>query len=211
MCGGVSGCGSSPVVQQVAQQSLVAAGGGAGAAMTTSTAMPMDHSMAGMDMSSMGADVQAKAGVREVGSSPGHSKQMYTRQLPEDRTKAAGVLQRLMAATAKYADPAVAQAAGYDFTKLPIEGDILHVPNPAISKANGGHDLDAPAMLLYRKTGDGPHLIGVVLTATRTAPDLGMGEWHTHDEHVDLMKHVFFTPNDLDTAFGEKTPPKGAV
>ncbi|MBC7643583.1 MAG: hypothetical protein H7123_00550 [Thermoleophilia bacterium] len=138
----------------------------------------------------------------------GDTKTMFARPVVEDRTKAAGVINTLVNSTAKYADTSVAQAAGYDFTALPIEGDILHVPNKSFSKQFGGTDLQHPGMLLYRKTGNQLTLIGTVLTATRTAPDLGMGQWHVHNDHVELMKHVWLEPDNLDQAFSESAPPR---
>jgi hypothetical protein len=51
------------------------------------------------------------------------------------------------------------------------------------------------------------------MTASKQAPDLGMGRWHTHqhagtDTNTDLMMHVWFLPDDLDSAYSE-TIPKG--
>ncbi len=135
------------------------------------------------------------------------AKTLFNRPVPEDRAKAAAVVQRLMQSTARYQDPAVAQAAGYDFTKHKLEGgNLLHV-----SKKGDGLNLDDPNMLLYRKEGNSYKLIGVVLGASKTAPDLGMGTWHTHAGNTDLMKHIWFTPNDLDTAFQEATPPTTVI
>ncbi len=134
------------------------------------------------------------------------AKSLFNRPVPEDRAKAQAVIQRLMQSTAKYQDPAVAQAAGFDFNKHKLEGDLLHV-----SRKGDGLSLDDPHMLLYRKTDQGLKLIGVVLTASKTAPDLGMGTWHTHFGNTDLMKHLWFTPNDLDTAFQETTPAKSVI
>jgi hypothetical protein len=135
------------------------------------------------------------------------AKSLFNRPVPEDRAKALAVVQRLMQSTAKYQDPAVAQAAGYDFSKHKLEaGNLLHV-----SKKGDGLNLDDPSMLLYRKVGDSYKLIGVVLTASKTAPDLGMGTWHTHFGNTDLMKHIWFTPNDLGTAFQEATPAQTVI
>lgn len=135
------------------------------------------------------------------------AKSLFNRPVPEDRAKGLAVVQRLMQSTARFQDPAVAQAAGYDFSKHKLEGGgLLHV-----SKKGDGLSLDDPSMLLYRKTGDSYKLIGVVLTASKTAPDLGMGTWHTHFGNTDLMKHIWFTPNDLNTAFQETTPAASVI
>jgi hypothetical protein len=135
------------------------------------------------------------------------AKSLFNRAVPEDPAKAQAIVQRLMQSTAKYQDPAAAQAAGYDFNKHAIEsGGLLHV-----SKKGDGLNLDDPSMLLYRKTGDTYKLIGVVLTASKTAPDLGYGTWHTHFGNTDLMKHIWFTPNDLTTAFQENTPAASVI
>ena len=135
------------------------------------------------------------------------AKSLFNRPVPEDPAKAQAIVQRLMQSTAKYQDPAAAQAAGYDFGKHKLEGGgLLHV-----SKPGSGLNLDDPSMLLYRKTGDSYKLIGVVLTASKTAPDLGVGTWHTHFGNTDLMKHIWFTPNDLNTAFQETTPAASVI
>ncbi|MCW2920212.1 MAG: hypothetical protein JWL76_86 [Thermoleophilia bacterium] len=135
------------------------------------------------------------------------AKSMFNRVVPEDPAKAQAIVQRLMQSTAKFQDPAAAQAAGYDFSKHKLEGGgLLHV-----SKPGNGLNLDDPSMLLYRKTGDTYKLIGVVLTASKTAPDLGVGTWHTHFGNTDLMKHIWFTPNDLKTAYQEETPSASVI
>lgn len=136
------------------------------------------------------------------------AKSVFNRTIPENRDKARAIIERLMQSTAKYQDPAVAMAAGFDFNKHKLEGGgLLHV-----SRRGSGTDLDDPNMLLYRKQADGSlKLIGVVLTASKTAPDLGMGTWHTHFGNQDLMKHLWFTPNNLDTAFQEPTPAASVI
>jgi hypothetical protein len=134
-------------------------------------------------------------------------KRTFQRPVPEDREKASAILQRLIEATKQYEDPQAARAAGYDFNKHALEGDLLHV-----SKPGNPLDIDDPNMLLYRKTGDSYKLIGVVLGSSRSAPDLGMGTWHVHGAtNTDFMKHIWFTPNDLDTAFQEPTPSRAVI
>ncbi|MCZ4497049.1 MAG: hypothetical protein JWM25_1634, partial [Thermoleophilia bacterium] len=143
----------------------------------------------------------------------GDWKRVYARPA-EDRAKGAASLKTMMDSTAKYADTTAATAAGYDFSRSIVEGTLVHVPNPTFAKQYGGADLNHPSMLLYRKTDAGLQLIGNVMTASKQAPDLGMGSWHTHQKagttggNTDLMMHVWFLPNNLDAAFSE-TQPKG--
>lgn len=136
-------------------------------------------------------------------------KVVFGRSQPEDRAKAGAVLDRLMQSTATYQDSNAAKAAGYNFDKFPVEGGGL------VHAIKGGQnlDLDAPGMILYRKQTDGSlKLIGVALGANGSAPDLGMGTWHVHGAgNVNMMKHIWFTPNSLDTAFNETTPPATVI
>ncbi|MCW2973938.1 MAG: hypothetical protein JWN72_2211 [Thermoleophilia bacterium] len=136
-------------------------------------------------------------------------KVVFGRTAPEDRAKAGAVVNKLISSTAKYADSNAAKAAGYDFDKFPVEGGGL------VHAIKGGQnlDLDAPGMILYRKQADGSlKLIGAALGANGAAPDLGMGTWHVHGAgNINMMKHIWFTPNDLDTAFNETTPPASVI
>ncbi|MCW2927847.1 MAG: hypothetical protein JWM86_1815 [Thermoleophilia bacterium] len=163
----------------------------------------------------LGANTANEAGSStNVSNSKGDWKRTYARPA-EDRTKAAQSLQTMMQSTAPYRNIDAAKAAGYDFSKAIVEGSLVHVPNATFSKQYGGADLNHPSMLLYRKGTDGTlSLIGNVMTASKQAPDLGMGRWHTHQKagtsggNTDLMMHVWFLPSDLNSAFSE-TIPKG--
>lgn len=164
----------------------------------------------------LGADTSNEAGsTTNISNGQGDWKRTYARPA-EDRAKGAASLQTMMNSTAAFKDINAAKAAGYDFSKAIVEGTLVHVPNPGFSKQYGGADLNHPSMLLYRKvnTGSGYELIGNVMTASKQAPDLGMGRWHTHQKagttggNTDLMMHVWFLPGNLDAAYSE-TIPKG--
>jgi hypothetical protein len=186
------------VVQQFTPSQ--AAGGGGSMA-----GMPGMSAAAATSTANLGASALVStantAHSHTVTHADGSTKTMFNRTVPEDRTKAAGVVRQLMDSTSRYADANVAKAAGFTF--LPAEGDLVHAKNP---NAKMGVNLNEPNMLLYRKTSSGLKLIGAVLMAVDKAPDLGLGEWHVHDGHRELMKHVWFTPGNLDAAFSESEP-----
>ncbi len=203
--GGVEQLSSAPVQQYFpVQQSTTstAAAKDEHAGHVTTTPSPSQKNLSASSKALLGDFTVSANGVSKTWASGKHT---FERTEPEDRTKAAAILQKLMSSTAKYADPAVAQAAGYDFNKHAVEGDLVHVSK----STNQDLNLDDPGMLLYRKQSDGSlKLIGAVLGSYGSAPDLGIGEWHVHgDGNQNMMKHVWFTPNDLTTAYQESEPP----
>ncbi len=211
--GGVEQLSSAPVQQYFpVQQSATAVA--AEESHDAHNHEPAQSAKATIAQYGLGADTNNRVGEKtNVSNSKGDWKITYARPT-ENRTKAANSLATMMHSTAAYKDINAAKAAGYDFDKAIVEGTLVHVPNPTFSKQYGGADLNHPSMLLYRKGADGSlSLIGNVMTASKQAPDLGMGRWHTHqhagsDTNTDLMMHVWFLPNDLDAAYSE-TIPKG--
>lgn len=88
-------------------------------------------------------------------------------------------------ATAEYADPAVAAAAGYRVEGL--AGDDFHAPNPLYQ--NDGRMLDAarPENLVYAMGPEGPVLMGVMFETEglRNDPPAAGGpllHWHRHEQ-----------------------------
>lgn len=139
------------------------------------------------------------------------SKYLHQRTAPEDPAKAGQFLDQVMAATAQFADPAAAKAAGYDFSVLdkPDHPQRYHMKNKALEADGAVADPTKPESLIYWKADDGSlKLIGAVFRATGQAPDLGLGMWHSHHSanNPKLMKHVWFYPQDLNVAFQEATP-----
>lgn len=140
----------------------------------------------------------------------GHTKSLLPRTQPEDPQKAAQFLATLKNSVARFSDPAVAQAAGYDLKRAVAEhgsapGTLYHAVN---SKVRPGDPVDPnnPRMLMYRKNGDGSFtMIGAVFVAVQSPPDLGLGQWHSHDGATKSMKHVWFT-DDVQTAFSDTRP-----
>jgi hypothetical protein len=186
-------CGVRPPVVQQFTTSQSTGGGSTPSAAATG-------SQAGLGASAL-VSASSTALSHTITHSNGTTKTMFTRQVPEDRAKAANVVSQLMASTGRYADSNVAKAEGFTF--LPPEGDLVHARNP---HAKDGVNLNEPNMLLYRQTGSGLELIGAVLMSHGSAPDLGLGEWHVHDNSQEMMKHVWFTSNNLDAAFSETEP-----
>ena len=83
-----------------------------------------------------------------------------------------------------------AKAAGYH----PNPSSPDHYINDQVFKTRNGYDLDSPATLVYGKDGK---LTGVMLSHDPRKggpPDLGAGEWHTHDGTLgsELSFHVWF-------------------
>lgn len=203
LIGGVAGGGAKAGVQQLAAAAVPHGEHDHG---------PSAPATASVNQYGLGADTSNEAGSKtNVSNSKGDWKRVYARPA-EDRAKGAASLKTMMDSTAKYADTTAAAAAGYDFSRSIVEGTLVHVPNPTFAKQYGGADLNHPSMLLYRKTDAGLQLIGNVMTASKQAPDLGMGSWHTHQKagttggNTDLMMHVWFLPNNLDAAFSEAQP-----
>ena len=129
---------------------------------------------------------------------------------PQQQAAAADLLTRTEAATAQYADPAKAQAAGFDLQaslaraeqkkpKLaqllqqvdngatPKKMPMLHVANKANRKDGKVLDPSAPETLMYEYTGHNTwKLVGVMYTANESfpqaPPDPGgpITRWHYH-------------------------------
>lgn len=87
-------------------------------------------------------------------------------------------------ATAKYRDPAVAAADGYDVAN--IKGLDHHAANPAYQSDGRILDPTRPENLIYAVGPDGPVLVGVMYEAEelgRPGPAVGgpLTVWHGHD------------------------------
>jgi hypothetical protein len=118
------------------------------------------------------------------------------------QTKAATqLLDRTIAATAAYRDPAKAKAAGFDVqaawerkqSRLARAGKepkqdrrgLVHVPNKANRTDGRVLDATAPETLIYAHRADGSFvLVGVMYTAEKKAPPTSYQpyvRWHTHE------------------------------
>lgn len=89
-----------------------------------------------------------------------------------------------VAATVKYADPAVAEAAGYQTAG--IFGTDFHAPNPRFQNDGRIFDPSRPETLIYAETTAGPALIGVMFESEgigNAGPAIGgpLTVWHAHD------------------------------
>ena len=141
---------------------------------------------------------------------------------PEQKSAAADLLARTESATAPYADPSAAQAAGFDFQtsltraeqrnpnlaqrlqqvdagRMPARMPMLHVANRANFRDGTVLDPSAPEVLMYAYEGrDAWKLVGVMYAANESypqaPPDPGgpITRWHYHGEHGGLMMHIFF-------------------
>jgi hypothetical protein len=140
---------------------------------------------------------------------------------PEQRAAATDLLTRTEAGTAAYADPAAAQAAGYDFNPviantfealagaMPGKMMMMHVPN--VHRGSALLDPSAPDMLMYDYQSDGSwKLDGVMYLADGAypgpppVPGGPITRWHYHPRMAmkHLGMHLFFVPgNDLAHAY----------
>jgi hypothetical protein len=145
---------------------------------------------------------------------------------PDQRSAAADLLARTESATAPYADPGAAQAAGFDFQtslnraeqgnpnlagllqqvdagRMPARMPMLHVANRANLRDGKVLDPAAPEVLMYAYQGHNAwKLVGVMYVANESypqaPPDPGgpITRWHYHGEHGWLMMHIFFVPGN---------------
>jgi hypothetical protein len=53
--------------------------------------------------------------------------------------------------------------------------------------------------------------VGAMFTSSKGPVDLGMGAGHEHTAGGSFMQHIWFTPNDLTTAFSDTTDKTGAI
>lgn len=104
---------------------------------------------------------------------------------PAQRAAAEDLHARIVAATARYADPAVAAADGYAVGG--IEGTDFHAANPAYEDDGRILDPERPEDLIYAATPNGPVLLGVMFSMPDDEPGPMIGGpttvWHAH-EHV---------------------------
>lgn len=104
---------------------------------------------------------------------------------PEQLAAAAALHERIVAATARYADPSLAAADGYRVEGL--AGTDFHAENPAYTDDGRILDPERPEDLIYAQTPDGPVLLGVMFTVPYGVDGPMFGGpttvWHAH-EHV---------------------------
>lgn len=111
---------------------------------------------------------------------------MPAREATAEQAEAAAELHaRLVTATARYADPAVAAADGYQVGG--IFGTDFHAANPAYEDDGRILDPERPENLIYAATPSGPVLLGAMFTVPfgQAGPMVGgpLTMWHAH-EHV---------------------------
>jgi hypothetical protein len=133
-----------------------------------------------------------------------------------ERAAAQSLLDRTRAATARFADPGAARAAGYrvDATRRNRKGRIplaLHAGNPAFRRDGRVLDPTRPETLVYGRKRDGGALVlvGVMYSVPpgqdAPAPGGPITRWHSHREGGPQMMHVWFT-GDLRSAFARRIP-----
>jgi len=103
---------------------------------------------------------------------------------PEERQVADDLYTATVAATAKYADPAVAGAVGYEVDG--IFGTDFHAANPRFQHDGKVFDPTRPEQLIYAATEAGPALVGVMFEMEgigNAGPAVGgpLTVWHAHD------------------------------
>jgi hypothetical protein len=100
----------------------------------------------------------------------------------EQTAAAARLVQETRAGAARYADLAVAYAAGYTGA---VTGPASHLENEHFKRAGGVLDPTRPAQLVYAAAPAGPLLLGVVYVMPmprQIGPEVGgaLTQWHTH-------------------------------
>ncbi len=104
---------------------------------------------------------------------------------PDEVRVATDLHERLVAATARYADPAIAAADGYEVDGM--YGTDFHAVNQAYEEDGRIMDPERPENLIYAITPRGPVLLGAMFTVPVgvSGPALGgpLTVWHAH-EHV---------------------------
>lgn len=110
---------------------------------------------------------------------------LTTEATPEQADAAADLHAELVAALARYTDPAVAAADGYQVDGL--YGTDFHAENPAYTEDGRILDQQRPEDLIYASTPSGPVLLGAMFTVPfgQSGPMIGgpITMWHAH-EHV---------------------------
>jgi hypothetical protein len=179
------------------------------------------------------------AGVSGAAGGAGHDHQQNLPDVnaatPEQRAKAQSLLDRSIAATRKYVDPAAAKAAGYRTDVAKPEAKFPHAGNPAYRNDGKLIDPTRPESLVYWRGPQGRLvLVGVLYAVPKgtAVPDVAgpLTRWHSHQACVDpaarkklskpqdgrcpqgqqlresgQMMHVWFT-DDLATAYARRPP-----
>ncbi len=124
---------------------------------------------------------------------------------PKISAKAQAQIDSVRRAVARYADPELAEDAGYQpvFGMVPLQG--VHYVKPDLIR-DGEFDLTQPSVLMYAPVNDKPTLVGVAYAYEhpRSKPipegfDGPNDDWHAHDElsrdpdeHI-VMVHLWLT------------------
>jgi hypothetical protein len=194
---------------------VLIAAGGAGIGMAVIGGGPTDDVTMNTDVTKTGkGDPSRQAWAHQYGQDRSQMPNLpdVSSASPQQQAAAADLLARTEAATAAYADPAKAQAAGYDLSASLARAEqktpklaarlqrvdsgahlasmpMLHVANKA--NRNDGKVLDpsAPETLMYEYQGHNAwKLVGVMYTANESypqaPPDPGgpITRWHYHDK-----------------------------
>ena len=123
-----------------------------------------------------------------------HGKHVHRRTAPEDRGRARRNLDAVMQVfgdlrrdQVSFKKPGATHGHLSDAQKAEFRRRFpgLPVPNAVVFPAKGG---GKPVGVVY---------------GGKQAPDLGMGNSHTHGSSKHYMQHIWFTPNDLDFAFSD--------
>jgi hypothetical protein len=126
----------------------------------------------------------AGAAAHQIDPVPGGSTRvrLISPVTQEQMAAATRLVEETRAGAARYADLAVAHAAGYTGG---VTGPASHLENERFKRAGGILDPTRPAQLVYAATADGPLLLGVVYvmpTPRQIGPEVGgaLTQWHTH-------------------------------
>jgi hypothetical protein len=194
---------------------VLIAAGGAGIGMAVIGGGPTDEGTMNTDVTKTGnADLSRQAWAHQYGQDRSQMPNLpdVSSASPQQQAAAADLLARTEAATAAYADPARAQAAGYDLTASLARAEqknvklaarlqrvdsgahlaampMLHVASKANRHDDKVLDPSAPETLMYEYQGHNVwKLVGVMYTANESypqaPPDPGgpITRWHYHDK-----------------------------
>jgi hypothetical protein len=175
----MAGCGGGATTQ------TTEAGGASAAPTTTATA----DAMSGMDMI-------GQSPAQHAGHTAGeHEKHVVQRTAPVNQALAKKNLSAVMDFFGNFTrDKLTFRTPGATHGKLSAaQKAAFHAKYP---------DLPVPNAVVFDKHGGKP--IGVVYSQKGSPVELGMGNAHQHRGPDSVfMEHIWFTPNDLNTAFGD--------
>jgi hypothetical protein len=125
-----------------------------------------------------------------------HDKIVIQRTSPADTARANGVLQAAIQMFGNLGwNQAIAPAGKPD-------ADHRIIPDSMKAQWKAQYPgLPVPNRVVFDRATQRP--VGLLFVGGGKAPDLGMGQVHQHKAGGPIMQHLWFTPGNLDLAFGD--------